>query len=909
MSFSYGGLIIKDFDFTNQWGLNPATGRISGFGGQPASDTPVNFTMGGATFNGIVTNTNTNSDTQAGDVVEVNFTDNRIFLQDDFVCGYWNGTDILADDPTTPGIDRKRRYWHILPQNWQSQVRTYTDQPLTAREICETVLRADSVSRKWSLQYTRSFSNPAFAIDALNGKRLDNLLGEIFDQIGVICRLEGSFTLAFAIKGDGVAPQPSSNSSQRSNGSARGYQTSISVIGDRNVVQVQQVDLAADWNSAYERFWLKPEWVREVADVFETPNTAAAAAVAREVTLRDYAVKKGESFLDASTWHDVSRSDLPVWKYLDEIVYKAYRIPASTLIQGVALQDTELHDTLLVGVNWAPGGTLSLDTETLYPSSQAFIIAQGAGEINLADPRFEDAFTADTVAEIRSLWSPINDFTIDPVTKTVYFASAVCKSGIGNEALYVKANTVETASNDIKDIIVPNASAKIMATSVRGSFAFKTGRYIFRAGSGDRQQFVNISGLSKHIAGTQELTYESGKKADDLAMLAAMKVNVTQRYLASGGFLRNGAAGTSLNGSIDRVTIMLRFTGGGEGDYLSEQIEYSKERGAPYFQPERDLQRRSKTEELFPGQRALSEETRLIRTIARLRSRNAGRPAGISTPGQAASKPLGNTDPQIIYVNSDSATSYPIGMPVTAKKVDGNLTMAADGAFKGCLVIANSFAKKDFPLPVATNGTVNCRIQGPFSKNSPIGITSGDDFARPSSGSRIGQVLSEYSGSEIVVAKIRLGSSSEDDVHAWQVIPTGAFTFRLRRGVVQAFGTQSVSPSNPNAVFTCPANGALWVWAAATITGAVGSETCSALSLASGASMPSSSAPNPDTGQLPSLSYCPLVYVTATSTGLDGSPIHFARTALTLDVNVKDYTCTTKIRTLTWKSLDGSTLA
>ena len=65
----------------------------------------------------------------------IDCVDNREWLHRESVYCTFNNVEIIEDNVATPGIDRKKRFWHILPADWLEQKKTYTDQPLTVMEI------------------------------------------------------------------------------------------------------------------------------------------------------------------------------------------------------------------------------------------------------------------------------------------------------------------------------------------------------------------------------------------------------------------------------------------------------------------------------------------------------------------------------------------------------------------------------------------------------------------------------------------------------------------------------------------------------------------------------------------------------------------------------------------------------
>ncbi len=759
-----GGAIVKQLDITQSWGIEPAGASVVALGPMVPPDTAATLVVGGKVFYGLVTNCVETKD--EGRSIRISLADNRIRLKWDTVYCSFNIIEIIEYDPLTPGVDRKRRYKHVLPQNWETGLETITATPYTAMEILTYLEQAPDVNFAWAFGSHPNLQSPIFNIDASQGKKLSNVLQEICEQCNVQCTLQGQQNIIFSVKGDGSAPPPPASSSNRSKGLAIGAETRIRMVGDRNIYQVTPLDLEPDWNAHYQDYWFEPAWVARVKSVFGITGPYEAAARAREVTLREYCTKTSKDNADLRLWQDIGRMELPVWIYVRQIVFKSYRVPLKfKLNDKLPLSCLEISDGLLCDITWTTGGILIVDStnpQNFYPQSSAFALVQGM-PIDLADPMLADALTPEKISKTLESWSSNTKFRIDQKNKALVFENAIFTPGSGPNGLVIKANTIAddpTNKAELEYLMVPNAAAVISPAKVQASICFAAERYSKWFGSGPRQTFQYVSGLQRHIVGLPpkgaEIPYLSeNQKADELAQKFANSLLTRQLHIVSGGHTRHGTAGTSLTGAIDRVSAGISFSSGSEGEGISEELDYAKERQSQSFQPERELERRARSQELFPGQKELKTEIQQTRLLGKIRPNFKSKTA-FDAPTDFV------TARASISVICDSDFSYPVGMPVFAKASSdsqGALQVDQTGSFIGCLAAANTPAKKGTPLPVHSEGLVRCRVKGPFNKGDIVGVKTGDNFAKVGESQGIGSVQQSYVGTETIVAIVRLASS------------------------------------------------------------------------------------------------------------------------------------------------------
>lgn len=752
---------------TRAWGLSPATALIQTVGS--ASSPPkseVTLNIGSATFAGIVTNSVENR--SAGVMTDITVTDNRIKLGWDTVFCYFNGVEIIEDDPATPGIDRRRRYWHIMPEDWHSQSRIYTNEPYTCEQIINFLLESDQITNDWSLDVHERLEKPFINLDCLNGKKFGTLLQEICDSIGLLLGLEDENTLIFAVKGVGEVPVTSSlYSYDVEEGSALGPDTKVQVVGDSNIYQDVPIDLEPDWNRSYEQYLFQGEWREEVKSTFEISNVAEASARANEITLREYATRKNSAALvDFGKWGEVSRMEIPVWVYIRDIVFKAYRVPRDYTINGVPLSSLRMREGLLAAVESNEEGGMQYKPESegeIYPDTKAYCIVKGA-PLSMIDLRQNDVIKPETFAAAAEKWQPYNRFNLDTKNNVIVFEDAIVIPGSGDGALYVQPNLEESGVSDaVMNIVVPNAAATYTPADVRASLCFEAEKFSALYGSGERLSSAYVPGLNFHAllfngVWEAEIKYENDQGVQEIADIIGPSILTEQDVLKSGSFTNHGVAGATLNGAIDRITTVLSFEDGGEREGITETISYAKELNPSSFVSERELERRARMRDLFPGQSELREEARRIRLLARLQKENkrTGKHA-IESIDDLYTKIPGNVDGNPNFVRLDSPFSYPVGMPVFVD--DTGLIDASSKRFGGILSTANGPAVIGSAVPTITQGVVPTRVQGPVEAGDSVYVSVGENYAKSSGDVLIGTVQSAYSGSGIILIPLRLGAS------------------------------------------------------------------------------------------------------------------------------------------------------
>ena len=730
MSYALGGVYIEELDMSYSWGLSPAGASVKTVAScsiSPGDEAVI--TVGGFTFNGICTSPVASKNFGSGTKGDVKLADQRLLLMYDMVYASFNSVEVIEDNPMTPGIDRCRRYVHILPVDWSAQNKTYTELPLSAQTILDYCFGASTVHTTWTREYHSRQSSLVHEIEANSGKKLGSIIQEITEAQALVFALTADHTLTWVLKGEGDLPTAPAGCTDLSTGTAlTSNDTLMTIVGDRNKHQVV-IDLEPDWQRGWEAFWLQSDWVAEVNSHWGPYDSSQAsqallAAKAREVTVRDYvAITANDAFADMRKWGEgVCRMEIPAWLYLNDIVWKAYRVPPDSTINGsplFAVADGEVKglnaevSSLLASVVGSTDGVISIKTpQELYPDGKAYVLVQGV-DIELLDPSTQGLITQAQINNMSTIWSPCNRFTFDEKNLIIIFECSTFVPGSmdSGTGLYKFNNQgISGINNDdpLYNICVPNANVVPTPAKVKVCLCFGMERYTSaEAGSGTRRGSHYVAGLEKHLiditSPSTEVTYLTGVTADDMAALYMSALIGQQPIYASGGYMRHGAAGTALSSVIDRVTVRVNFTTG-----LTERVELTKERMPAVFMGERDLDRKQRTTDLFPHQRELRFEARQLRSTAMVASHRVV-PTAYNSLNDVISIPVGSHKSSV-FTFSDSA-SWPAGMPVIFDKATG-LASSAGTLFKGIVVADGATGAV---IHTATTGTVPVLARSHFT--------------------------------------------------------------------------------------------------------------------------------------------------------------------------------------------------
>ena len=859
-----------------------------------------------------------------GTFTRFSIVDNRIKLMWDAVYGTYNNQDIEEAADAAQGVGRQKRFWHILPEDWDSQTITWTDAPMTAEAMIASLLAAPTLDYTWNATPHAAQSAPVYDINFNNGAKLGNVLQEITEAQGLLFTLTGENTLVWMLKGEGELPTPPADSTAENTlGEALSPNApNIRIVGDRNRYQDMPVELQADWVTAYEAFWIEPLWLAEVEARFgafaaDAEGRAKLAAKARSVTVRDYvaAVSAGTdsggddtsgTLADYGRWGEVGRMEIPVWVYLQDIVFKAYKVPPDYTVNSIPLANLQMVEGLLAAVDYdAAGGGITLkDPREYYPESKAFVLVQGQ-PLDLLDPHTQN-FSSDQLDAAASLWTPCNKFNLDVKNNTVIFEHAVFVPGTGANGLFIFPNQGDSVGLDETDplynVCAPNANVTVTHAAVRAVLTFEAEKYSQRFGSGTRKapQYVrslNYHALMESGVFTEEVLYADGDDADQKATEFAAALIAQAATYATGGYRRVGAAGTVLSGTVDRVTVSLSIEEG-----LVERVDLTKERALGHFEPERELERRSRSKDLFPGQKNLNAAVEQLLLIAKVSKELKRAPAtGYVNAADIHQRAVGAADCSM--TTFDTTSTWSAGQPVYLDATTGH-PAAAGTVFCGINISDQATGKG---VAAATQGTVPVRVQGPFTAGDSIGINTGAGQVASKTGTMpLGIAGATYAGTSVVLAPVRLGAGSSGaavNKTPWQpyaapwagsVSGSGSgdgsapadwgLSFMIYPGAVQDGNGLPKLPASRNAVIAAPASctDGFFVWLESTVDA---NGLITALDYNSGTTVPDDVTP-PSTnsaGTPPPIAYDLLFILTTTETSVEWDNVSQLRnTVLTL---------------------------
>lgn len=826
--FTIGGGVVVEGDLSRTWGVNPAPANllIKGDPGVAVGEYVV-ITIGVLNYFGYVMEL-VKETSERGILWRARLLDNRIRMQWCWFAGAFNMTtwetgehpDRLPPNlanannntnaggagnvnpnegpPTLPNTPAQtpaatgqqpslqRYFWHILPEDWEEQKKTFTTAPMSAAQILNTAFNSAiglpfSFARNYHLD---QIGQPVFDIDVRDGAHLSGFVAQITEMQGLIMTIRQPNILVWERRGDGPVPTPTGQIEKRhSIGEALNEKpTQITVMGERDRVQVINLELEVDWLEHYEQFIAEPRWVDEVDTQFgpyppDRSGRAALAAMARRVSLREYAKKLNDpALIDHRMWGDISRAELPVWSYVQDIVFKTYRVPTDYVLDGVAVESLDLFEGLVQAVeieDIATGDHLYVDPIEYYPETKAFITASGQ-ELEVLDPSTQEHFQIHHPdrPDLKDLWREMNDFRLENQHKTIQFNSPVFVPGTdtapGGDALYILPNqsTDVDPGTDYYKITVPNPDYEVEHAIIKASLVFETRRYTRVVGAGHRKSWMPAPRLSRHwiidAANTpQEVPYRDGDFADDKALALATPAIAQSTVLISGHFHRFGVMGYPLTPQTDRILSRITWGGG-----VEEDVTFAKAHGSHVGYSQTTMERMDRERERWPGEQELRKKAEDLMTESRLEKTGRQNRGHKNSKGMVKSQdlwnnPVGNHDGGINEFH-DENQAYP-GASL-AKGAGEVVWLDRDGVpdpfgkrFGGIAVTGRFQANREV-LHCSHQGIVPVLIQGPFKPGEIVGCDFGDRFARPGGDRTIGCInhTDPYLGNQQIIAYVRL---------------------------------------------------------------------------------------------------------------------------------------------------------
>lgn len=770
-AYEFAGFKIATMELTYSWGMAPASARITIPGDATDSVAPLDaglITLGGFTFHCVVSANPLL--TEHGQTTTIELVDQRLYLQHETMyCGF-NFSEVREDNPDTPGIDRQKRWWHIYPDDWDAQTKTYTEAPLSAKDILGKL--SDASEMGWTFNTVPDQDKPVYDIHALNGSKLGSVLEEISSQQGLVFTLSDDMELTWCRKGfigDDPADPPTfpENSFDRKLGEAlSNIDTQVRLVGDRNRYQDMPIFLEPSWSSGYEDFWSEPAWLAEVNERFgpyDDDHQADLFAKARSITIREYAAVAGgdtetNPLEDHTIWGEVSRMEMPVWVYLQDVVWKAYQVPRDYTVNGIPLESLQVVDSLMAAVIFdLDSGDFALkDPREYYPEGKAFVIAQGQ-PLNLLDPRTQGLITGAQLAAAQTKWTATNKFNLDVRNSIIIFEDAVFLPGTGDNALFLYPNQAVDGLDDsdpLWNMAVPNPDATIGHAAVSAVLCWEAERYSKTYGSGARKGAKHLGALNYHalmLSGvfTEEIPYADGDFADDKAdEVGNVIVKATDTYPTGGYKVPDGGA-IALDSTLDRISVMLNFS-----EAIVTTVEFAKERAPKTFEHERSLDRKARQHDLFPGQKKNRDDVTRLNEIANF-SREIKRPtvAHYQSVADLLRFPVGAVQCSQAQASIDTGKA---GQAIFMAD-DGTVDLANGQGFQGILI---HDVDSTAVVALATQGIVPVLVQSPFEAGDQIGMDTGSTVATADGDRVIGIAQFPCSlDSKMVLVPVRLGGA------------------------------------------------------------------------------------------------------------------------------------------------------
>jgi hypothetical protein len=766
--------VVSQTTLNFSWGPSPATAAIT-LPGDCRSDYPLDsaivLTVESVTWRGIVRAAPKRVQGHGGWFTVIDAVDSRVKWERENVYCLFNQPEVRDDNLATPGIDRQRRYKCIVPDGWRTQTAVWHDAPLTARQVLGYL--CDDVGG-WDFEDHSGLDKPLGVFDANNGMAFSEALGRIAEECGLMVGLADADTIRFAVKGVGTVPSFPTYSGSREVGSQlSGNPTHWSIVGDRAKYQVNNITLDPGWNRWWEDYVMKADFW-DLVDTWFGPfddddaGQSSLSAKALSVTVRELSETiDDDTILDSRSWGDVSRNDIPALVYVQDIVFKAYQLPADFTIEplwlpaALTLDSLELSDGgLNCNVDFdVDTGEMALPGSAdrrFFPNASATVIVKGL-DMSAFDPMARKHLTTAQLAEAGSKWKAVYDFNLDVRTdgRCVVFSTQMFASG---DLIRFPNHGVLPSTHPLYDLAVVNAAPTLAPADVKASLMFFGERYRSTYGSGSRKGVKYYSGLSEmwvfEDSGIVGLEVPSGKNdsggdvfADDLADQFGANLLVMPDVYSGGSWSRSGSTGTTLSGVVHGVSVKVARDAG-----IVEDVTFADDRVSGGIFPARFLEWNRRSRDLFPRQEELRQQAWTAKTLASMRTMQRKIAAPVASVQDLAEVTFGNQNPSASAVQLSSTEAA--GSVMFQK----NGVIDASGTELAGVVIADGSSGQS---ALATQGVVPVKVKGPFTAGSTVGVRDGESYARiiPDGHKTIGRVLHDYSGTATILAYVELGAT------------------------------------------------------------------------------------------------------------------------------------------------------
>lgn len=794
---------------SKSWGSQPGTATVVYVGTAPVTEgADVRIELGAHYFAGIC-----RSDTEVkgsqGQLRTLEFIDFRDYLTWDYTFCAFNKPDVRLIAGT-----RVKRYKHLYPANYDAYAWTYTSTPLLGWQIVAAILGFTylingTIGTIWTWDLTGGgqwplgvMNYPIYDFDCIGGRRLDASLNEIGEKLGIVLTHAPTsavpYKLVWTIKGYGVLPSlGSAKTNERRIGKAvSGHATNIAVHGGRNLYQVLDVPMIQDWASAWEQFVVFENFAEDIYQRGSDPRTGTAfkgmagdgeeyigrqlaTAYALEITVRQYvALRSDSSFADTRKYAGRSRMDMPCALYIQTLLYKAFRPNLAGFVNAlgktVPITAIDIADKLLCRVSHdaGSGDMTAFVNEPVDGNGYAAVKGYQIGS-ELFKTVKSDQWNVDFFKDATRAWGTAN-FQIDDSGEGVRFI-------IFDEPVIVSENLL----SGVNGHVVINAAFTLTVPAVRAALVFEAEPFVFWHGTYpnvSRDRVENVANLNAEYVVKSgifsEILYADGQTAAQKAVAIANSLLLLQFSYDEGGHkniwdgVSNAAGfGTSLisaaHSLYDRIQVK---SGATEG--LFETIDYTNERQRDFFEPERELDRRTLQNSLLPGQAELRQRAEVSRAIASSFKQ-------MSYVRRLLDKllngTLGNEDPlQLTWFNAvpETGPTMPIGTVIRKKPTTigggANTNTVAtspdavspqDNVFVGVTVRQDEPVDK--PFKVQKTGTALVRVQGPVSVDDSLGLaasTTDWEYLIKDGSPGVGKALQNISADTVQLIQVALGS-------------------------------------------------------------------------------------------------------------------------------------------------------
>ena len=574
----------------------------------------------------------------------------------------------------------------------------------------------------------------------------------------------------------------------------------MTVVGDRNEYHCLNVPLVPDWPLAWQTlfdvdllawdlYWHELD-EGETGTHVPTPYHATgahnlsgylrAAARARRITVGEYAALRASrpaydpaaptvplSFADTRWYGGRSRMTMPAALYLQQILFRAYRIPSAaeagaeaakvrlTNRQGVTveLKNLEISDRACWDTDFNPAsGVMVAGDGTGEPGNGLAVVQNYQILSNIfAGLRWDTAETANW-ANATDMWGEAR-FNVEP-------------AGDGTQVIVFEEPLVRLSS-----IVAPNGQgypvpsgwdplnaasySMVGRLTARVGLTFLGENFNYRVGSGGRDGLETVPGLSSQFkvnpatGALTEIPFADGDLGSDKAVdIAAALLNRPEIYVA-GGYQYQGSQGQYLYGMLDRVSVDWDGSNG-----LTESVDFSSERqtgtdgwGRPVLEPPRNFERRLANDRLLPGERELRQQARELTWQSKMLAAN---PSARRSLSDALRHTLGyDAPPEVVLLTNASGQAngsgaIQAGCPLwregntdrdAAKRVLRPEVAPTRPVFAG--VAVQSSAHVNGPIQVTRTGTGNTILATVKARateipaNTLVGYSAGNPWLVP----------------------------------------------------------------------------------------------------------------------------------------------------------------------------------